>query len=722
MTTSTHSDDHSEPEISSTPAHPGGHGDHTDHGGGAMGGHGGHGGHDKHEGHSPEMFRDRLAFSVVLTVPILYFSTQIQDWFGYTAVSFTGSGLISPVMATLLYFYAGSVFLKGARRELADRLPGMMTLISVAITVAYFYSVAVSLGLDGKPFYWELATLLDVMLLGHWMEMRSVQSASRALEDLAAMVPDIAHRVGDDGSIEDVAVSSLAAGVRILVRPGEQVPADGVIVEGSSSMNEAFLTGESRPVYRTVGDEVIAGAVNGDGALTVEISRTGDATTLSQIMRLVEEAQNSRSRFQALADRAAYWLTIIAIGVSAPTFLAWLVFGGGGITFAVARTVTVLVIACPHALGLAIPLVNMNATAVSARNGILVRNREAFERGRNIEFVAFDKTGTLTEGRFVVTSVATDGLTPDEALAEAAALERASEHPLAQAVLDAAEEAGVDALGAEEVSAVPGYGVEGSVDGRRLRIGRPEWLAEMEIIPGPAISEALAAADRRGESAVVLLTERKALAVIVMADKVRDSARSAIARLRELGVTPVMITGDAEAVAAAVAEDLGLSRYHARVLPQDKARIVQELKGEGPTAFVGDGINDAPALLAADLGVAIGAGTNVAIESADLVLVNDDPADVVKALVLSRATHRKMVENLAWATGYNTVAIPLAAGVLYGVGFVLSPAVGALFMSLSTVIVSVNAMMLRKVDLGDDSEREEREATVPALSVSGRPR
>ncbi|MGZ8785680.1 MAG: HAD-IC family P-type ATPase, partial [Acidimicrobiia bacterium] len=367
-----------------------------------MAGHGADHGHDKHEGHSPEMFRDRLWVSLALTVPILYFSTQIQEWFGYEAVTFGGDQWVNPILATVLFFYAGIVFLRGGYRELRDRVPGMMTLISIAITVAYVYSVAVSLGLDGMPFYWELATLLDVMLLGHWIEMRSIKSASRALEHLASMGPDLAHRIGSGGSVEDVPVADLVDGDLILIRPGEQVPADGDIVEGASSVNEAFLTGESRPVPKQTGDEVVAGAVNGEGALTIRITRTGEATTLSQIMRLVEEAQASRSRFQMLADRAAFWLTIVAVGVSLPTLVAWLVFGTGGATFAVARAVTVLVIACPHALGLAIPLVNMNATALSARNGILVRNREAFERGRSIRLVAFDKTGTLTEGRFVL--------------------------------------------------------------------------------------------------------------------------------------------------------------------------------------------------------------------------------------------------------------------------------------------------------------------------------
>ena len=657
-------------------------------------------GHDKHEGHSPEMFRDRLWASLLLTVPILYFSTQFQEWFGYRAIDFPGVTLVNPVLATVLFVYGGLVFLKGGRAELRDRVPGMMTLISIAITVAYVYSMAVSFGLDGEPFFWELATLLDVMLLGHWMEMRSVQSASRALEHLASMVPSNAHRLMPDGATLDVPVSDLVEGDSVIIRPGEQVPVDGDIIDGASNMNEAFLTGESRPVSKVEGDEVVAGAVNGEGVLTVAITRTGDATTLSQIMRLVEEAQASRSGFQVLADRAAFWLTIIAVGVSVPTLILWLVFGPSGATFAVARAVTVLVIACPHALGLAVPLVNMNATSVAAKNGILVRNREAFERGRDIQFVAFDKTGTLTEGRFAVSAIHTAGVSEDAVLAMVAALERYSEHPLAEALVDAAEARDLAVASVADVTAVPGSGLEGSVDGARLRVGRPEWAEELGVEMPSALVGALDEIHQRGESPVVVISDQHAIGVISLADKIRDSARETIAELKSHGVVPVMITGDAHAVAATVALQLGIDRYHARVLPADKAQLVVDLKSEGATAFVGDGINDAPALLAADLGVAIGAGTNVAIESADLVLIEDDPADLGRALILARATHKKMVQNLIWATGYNTVAIPLAAGVAVGVGLLLNPAVGALFMSLSTVIVAVNAMLLRRIDLG----------------------
>ena len=658
---------------------------------------GGHTGHDKHEGHSPEMFRDRLLVSILLTIPILYFSEQIQDWFGYEAVSFTGSEWINAILGTILYVYAGSVFLKGGYREIRDRQPGMMTLISMAISVAYFYSLAVSFGLDGDPFYWELATLLVVMLLGHWIEMRSIQSASNALEHLASMVPTVANKVVS-GDVIEVDVASLTDNDTILIRPGDQVPVDGEIIEGASSLNEAFLTGESRPVSKEVGDEVIAGAVNGEGVLTARVTRTGDATTLSQIMRLVEEAQASRSQYQVLADRAAFWLTIIAIGVAFPTFVIWAAFGDEGLSFAVARSVTVLVIACPHALGLAIPLVNVNATGISAQNGILVRNREAFERGRDVSLVAMDKTGTLTEGKFAVSGITVAG-DEDRLLTLAASLEKVSEHPLAEAIAQEATSRDLTVPTSSSVTAVPGRGLEGEVEGELIRVGRPEWADELAVRMPDALVSSLANADERGESAVVVMNESDGLAVITLADRVRESAGATVAYLRGLGVTPVMVSGDAEAVVATVASDLGIDRYYSRVLPEDKARIISELKAEGETAFVGDGINDAPALLAADLGIAIGAGTDVAIESADLVLIEDDPSDVARIITLARATHGKMIQNLAWATGYNVVAIPLAAGVAVSAGILLSPAIGALFMSLSTVIVSLNAMLLRRTDL-----------------------
>jgi P-type Cu2+ transporter len=655
-----------------------------------------HGHHDKHAGHSPDMFKRRFFICLVLTLPILYFSPMFQEWFRYQAIEFPGVNWITPILATVIYFYGGWAFLRGAWYELRSKI-GMMTLIALAITVAFIYSLAVTLGLPGDSFYWELATLVDVMLLGHWIEMASVQGASRALEHLADLVPTVAHRLVN-GRVEDVSVSTLTESDRILIRPGEQIPIDGEIIEGASSVNEAFLTGESRPVAKQINDEVVAGAVNGEGALTVRVTRTGDKTTLSQIMRLVEEAQTSRGRYQVLADQLAYWLTLIAIGVGTLTFVIWLA-ANSGLTFAINRAVTVLVITCPHALGLAIPLVLVNATGMSAKNGILVRNREAFERARDIKAIAFDKTGTLTEGRFGVQQIYADGIDELDALSIAASLESLSEHPLGQAIVQEADRRTVRLSKTVDFKAIPGRGVEGMISDRRYRVGRPEWAEELNLTFPPTLRKGLYEIESRGESAIVLLDDQQVLAIVGLADQIREQARDAIQRLHEMNIQTVMITGDAEAVAETVAAELGIDRYYARVLPQDKATLVRRLKAEKPTAFVGDGINDAPALFEADLGIAIGAGTNVAIESADLVLVKNDLLDATYALQLAKATYNKMIQNLFWATGYNVVGIPLAAGIAYPLGILLSPAVGALLMSISTVVVSINAMLLRRVRL-----------------------
>ncbi|MGG6264061.1 heavy metal translocating P-type ATPase [Leptolyngbya sp. AN03gr2] len=669
----------------------GGHGKHSSHDQ--------HGAHDKHAGHSPEIFKRRFFICLVLTLPVLYFAPMLQDWFNYQALQFPGVNWVTPVLSTIIYFYGGWVFLRGAWYELRSKI-GMMTLIALAITVAYVYSVAVSLGLPGDSFYWELATLVDIMLLGHWIEMASVQGASRALEHLANLVPSVAHKQVD-GRIQDVPVSSLTEGDQILIRPGEQVPIDGEVIDGNSSVNEAFLTGESRPVVKKANDEVVAGAVNGEGALAITVTRTGDKTTLSQIMRLVEEAQASKSRYQTLADQLAYWLTLIAIAVATLTFVLWLSIGTGGLTFAINRAVTVLVIACPHALGLAIPLVIVNATAMSAKNGILVRNREAFERARGIQRIAFDKTGTLTEGRFGVQRIYADGIDELQALLVAASLESLSEHPLGQSIVQEANNRKIQLAKTNDFKAVPGQGVEGSVNGQRYRVGRPEWVEELKLRFPSTLQKALQESESRGESAIVLLNDQQVLALFGLADQVRERAKQAIQRLHEMEVETVMITGDAEAVAKTVAAELNIDRYYARVLPQDKAALIRRLKAEKPTAFVGDGINDAPALFEADLGLAIGAGTNVAIESADLVLVKSDPLDATYALKLAKATYNKMTQNLFWATGYNVIGIPLAAGIAAPFGILLSPAVGAIFMSVSTVVVSINAMLLRRLRLDD---------------------
>ncbi len=658
-----------------------------------------HGAHDKHAGHSPDIFKRRFFICLALTLPVLYFAPMFQHWFNYQALQFPGVTWVTPILSTIIYFYGGWVFLRGAWYELRSKI-GMMTLIALAITVAYVYSVAVSLGLPGDSFYWELATLVDIMLLGHWIEMASVQGASRALEHLANLVPSIAHKQVD-GRIQDVPVSSLTEGDQILIRPGEQVPIDGEVIDGNSSVNEAFLTGESRPVVKKANDEVVAGAVNGEGALTITVTRTGDKTTLSQIMRLVEEAQASKSQYQTLADQLAYWLTLIAIAVATLTFVLWLSIGTGGLTFAINRAVTVLVIACPHALGLAIPLVIVNATAMSAKNGILVRNREAFERARGIQRIAFDKTGTLTEGRFGVQRIYADGIDELQALLIAASLESLSEHPLGQSIVQEANNRKMQLAKTNDFKAVPGQGVEGIVNGQRYRVGRPEWVEELKLRFPSTLQRALQESESRGESAIVLLNDQQVLALFGLADQVRERAKQAIQRLHEMEVETVMITGDAEAVAKTVATELNIDRYYARVLPQDKAALIRRLKAEKPTAFVGDGINDAPALFEADLGLAIGAGTNVAIESADLVLVKSDPLDATYALKLAKATYNKMTQNLFWATGYNVLGIPLAAGIAAPFGILLSPAVGAVFMSVSTVVVSINAMLLRRLRLDD---------------------
>ncbi len=660
--------------------------------------HGSHEGHDEHKGHSPEMFRNRFWLSLVLTLLVLYFDLHIQMWLGYRALRFPGVGWVQPVLATTLFVYGGWPFLQGSVGELRARQPGMMALVALAITVAFSYSLAATFGVvAGAPLYWELATLVLIMVLGHWLELASVQGASRALQNLAALVPNTAQRFAN-GKLETVPTAELEVGDLVLVRPGEQLPVDGTVREGSSSVDEALLTGESRPVTKTVGSDVVAGSVNGEGALTVRVSRTGGDTALSQIERLVLEAQGSRSRFQNLADRAAGWLFYLALGAGTLTLVVWLALGFG-LQFALNRTVTVLVMACPHALGLAIPLVLVNATGLGARRGILVRNREAFERAKDLQIVAFDKTGTLTEGAFGVRRVMTNGVSEAEALALAAALEARSEHPLGRAITAEAEARALSLPAVQDFEVTAGQGVAGTVDGRRYRIGRPEWAEERGLTLPDRLERSLATAEHRGESVVVLQAETKVVAFIALADRVRPHAGEAVAHLKAAGIEPVMITGDAEAVARTVAAELGVTRYYARTLPRDKAGLVQKLKHEGRTAFVGDGVNDAPALLNADLGVAIGAGTDVAIESADVVLMKSDPLDVARARTLSRASYRKMQQNLLWAVGYNAVALPLAAGVLYPWGVLLSPAVGAVFMSVSTIIVAVNAVLLRRTRL-----------------------
>jgi Cu2+-exporting ATPase len=570
--------------------------------------------------------------------------------------------------------------------------PGMMTLIALAITTAYVYSSVVVFGLAGEVFFWELATLIDIMLLGHWLEMKSVMGASRALEELARLMPSEAHRLQPDGTVMDVPLAELKAGDRVLVKPGEKMPADGEVIEGETSVNEAMLTGESKPVAKKKGAQVIGGSINGEGSVTVEIQKTGRDSYLSQVIDLVRQAQESKSRTQDLSNRAALWLTLIAIGAGSLTLFAWLAFAGKGFAFALERMVTVMVITCPHALGLAVPLVVAISTAISARNGLLIRNRAAFERARKIQAIIFDKTGTLTEGRFGVTDtlVFDSGMDKSELVKYAASVEAHSEHPIAKGIGEAASGA---VYPVEGFKAIPGKGAEGRVNGRDVKVVSPGYLREKKIEMKDARIERLSA---QGKTVVFVLLDGKSVGALALADIIRPESRQAIRRLKEMGVRCIMLTGDNRFVAKWVADELGLDDYFAEVLPQQKAEKVKEVQSRGlVVAMVGDGVNDAPALAQADIGIAIGAGTDVAVETADIVLVKSNPLDAVSILGLARATYRKMVQNLVWATGYNAVAIPLAAGVLYKEGIVLSPALGAVLMSLSTVIVAINAQLLK---------------------------
>jgi Cu2+-exporting ATPase len=661
--------------------------------------HSGHSGHDKHQGHSVEMFRDRFWISLLLTVPTLVWSPMLGELLGYEAPGFPLSDWVSPAFGTAVFMYGGLVFLRGAARELKDRLPGMMTLISLAISVAFGYSVAILLGFEGEPLWWELASLVTIMILGHWIEMRSVGQARGALKELAKLLPDMAVRV-TDGDLEEVAVSALRHDDVVLVRPGASVPADGNVIDGRSAVNESMLTGESRPVDKEVGSPVSAGTVNGSGSLRVKVTGTGDATALAGIMRLVEDAQSSRSRAQALADRAAFYLTLVAIASGVVTFVTWLLVGDDA-SFAVQRLVAVLVIACPHALGLAVPLVVAISTTLGARGGLLVRDRRGLEEARMLDAVVFDKTGTLTTGDFgVVTVVTAEGLSRGDGLRLAAAVERDSEHTIAQGIVRAAREQGVDVPPATDFEAIAGHGVVAQVEGRTLSIGGPALIETLKAELPAGLREAGEESERRGQTTVYLFEDGRAIAVFGLADKVREESRAAVDTLHGLGVGVVMLTGDARAVADAVAGDLGIDTVFAEVLPDEKADKIRALQSEGKrVAMVGDGVNDAPALLTADVGVAIGAGTDVAVEAGDVVLVRSDPRDLPRIIRLSRATYRKMVQNLWWAAGYNIVAIPLAAGVAARWGVLLPPAFAAVLMSLSTVIVAANAQLLRRTDL-----------------------
>ncbi len=649
--------------------------------------------HGDHHQHMVADFRRRFWISLILTIPVLVLAPMLQELVGLReTLAFSGDANLSLGFSTVIFFYGGWPFLKGIYEELRDLEPGMMTLIAVAITTAYAYSTAVVLGLEGEVFFWELATLIDIMLVGHWIEMRSVMGASRALEELAKLMPDEAHRLTDSGETEKVPVDQLAHGDRILIKPGEKVPADGTILDGHSTLNEAMLTGESTPVEKAEGDEVIGGSVNGEGALEVEVERTGDDSYLSQVITLVREAQESKSKTQDLANRAAVWLTGIALTGGAVTMAAWLLLSGQNFAFAMERTVTVMVITCPHALGLAVPLVVAVSTALGAQNGLLIRNRPAFEAARNIDAILFDKTGTLTEGEFGVDDTfvfeGADEWDDEELLTYAASLEQHSEHPIAHGIVRSADET----YPVEDFQNITGKGAEGTVEGRDIKIVSPGYLREHDFSYD---DERVDEARSSGMTVVYVIVDGDLVGAIALADIVRPESREAIAQFKEMGITCMMITGDNAQVAEAVSEEIGIDEYFAEVLPEQKADKVKEVQARGMTvAMTGDGVNDAPALAQADVGIAVGAGTDVAVETADIVLVSNKPTDVAHLIALAQNTYKKMIQNLFWATGYNAFAIPLAAGVLYQWGVVLSPAVGAILMSASTVIVAINARML----------------------------
>ncbi|MBI2355882.1 MAG: copper-translocating P-type ATPase [Candidatus Doudnabacteria bacterium] len=643
------------------------------------------------------MFRDRFWLSLILTIPVVLYSRMVQEWLGFRLPEFPGSAWIPFILGTVIFFYGGTVFLKGAWGELKARLPGMMTLISLAILSAYIYSLASTFFISGTEFFWELATLIVVMLFGHWMEMRSVTNAQGALKELAKLLPDTAELANG----KQIPVSELKLGDVVLVRPGAKVPADGKVIDGQSDVNESMITGESKSVDKTKNSDVIAGTVNGSGSLKVEVTKVGESTALAGIMRLVAEAQNSKSRAQMLADKAAFYLTIIAIISGAATLIAWLI-AGQSLGFTMERVVTVLVIACPHALGLAIPLVTSISTTLGARNGLLVKQRQALESARNIDVVLFDKTGTLTKGEQAVVDVwPIRGQNINSVLHLAASVEQTSEHSLGQAAVKAAKEKNIGMDTPAQFKAIAGHGVEAILHGKNVvSVGGPRLLQTKQVQIPEELKGNIEQADKDGKTVIYVLEDNAVVGAITIADIIREESKQAVSRLKEQGVKVAMITGDSQGVAAYVAKELGLDNYFAEVLPEHKADKVKELQKDGSkVAMVGDGVNDAPALAQADLGIAIGAGTDVAIESAGIILVKNDPRDIAKIFKLSKATYSKMVQNLVWATGYNVVAIPLAAGVLAGIGIILPPAIGALLMSASTVIVAANAQLLRRISL-----------------------
>ena len=659
-----------------------------------------HSGHSTQKGHSHHShhammiadFKKRFGISLFVSVPVLIFSPMIQHLLRIRdLLQFKGENYLLFVLSSFVFFYGGWLFLKGIYEEIKKLRPGMMTLIALAITVAYVYSSFVALGFKGEIFFWELATLIDIMLFGHWIEMRSILSASRALEELAKLLPNVAHKIFDNGDIIDVELSKITVGDKILIKPGEKIPSDGEVVDGKSSVNESMLTGESKPVSKKIGDEIIAGAINGEGSLTVQIKRVGKDTFLSKVIELVKEAQESKSKTQNLADRAALILTLVAITVGLLTFFVWNFLTTNNLAFALERTVTVMVIACPHALGLAVPLVVAVSTGLAARNGFLIRNRTAFENARNINAIVFDKTGTLTEGNFGVTDVLgfDSNFDKEEILKYAAASESNSQHPIAKGIIEAAH----DFYKVENFESITGKGVHGIVNNKNVFVVSPGYLTDKNSTYDiNAVSEL----QKQGKTVVIVIIDEKVIAAIGLGDKIRPESKTAIKRLQNMGVKCLMLTGDNKQTAEYVAKKLSLDEFFAEVLPNQKSSKIKEIQQRGLiVAMTGDGVNDAPALAQANVGIAIGAGSDVAVETADIILIKNNPEDVASVIALAKATYKKMIQNLWWATGYNVVAIPLAAGVLFSYGILLSPALGAVFMSLSTVIVSINAKLLK---------------------------
>lgn len=650
--------------------------------------------HKTNHGDMVKDFKRRLWISLLFTIPVLILSPVIRQFLQLNELTFPGDLYVLFILSSFIFFYGGWPFLTGLFDELKHRKPGMMTLIAIAITVAYVYSSLVVFGLSGMIFFWELATLIDIMLLGHWIEMESILGAGEALEKLAKLMPATAHKIMPDGTIQDVALGELEKGDKVMIKPGEKIPADGIVIKGETSVNESMLTGESKPVTKKSGDAVLGGAINGEGSITVEVKKIGKDSFLSQVIKLVKEAQSSKSKTQDLANRAASWLTVIALAGGTITFIIWFALTQQTVAFALERMVTVMVITCPHALGLAVPLVVAVSTTIAATHGLLIRNRAAFETGRKINAIVFDKTGTLTEGKFGITDVILfdNSLSEEKLIDYAAAIEAHSEHPIAKGIASKRKQPHE----VENFKAIPGKGAEGNADGKNIKVVSQGFLRENNIQLNETSSSKITKLSEQGKTVVYVMIENQLQGAIALADIIRPESKEAIQKLKNMGIRCMMLTGDNKQVAKWVAESIGLDDYFSEVLPEDKAKKIKEIQSRGLiVAMTGDGVNDAPALAQADVGIAIGAGTDVAIETADVILVKSNPLDVVSIIGLARATTNKMIQNLLWATGYNAVAIPLAAGILYQFGILLTPALGAVFMSLSTIIVAINAKLLR---------------------------